>query len=306
MEESHNYDNLLMMLLSNEGTLDKFFDKIFNFLHRKTDFYKILKSSDGKFGFPKGYAEELVKAAFTRYQILQNETVITKNYLHIADQTQHNNDIFPRELKSNKYELLKLKNLPLSGDSKKDQIVFQKYSESYNGAIRENYVWTQTNDDIDVRVFIEPTIMSQKDISIKIDNNYIEIKTLIKTLISGFFHALIKKAESFWSIIPGDHIHVNLEKMVPRMWPNLLQNEKSISLGDLELSQNMEDLPEDEQNTVQRLVYDEQQKVMGKPTSQQMVMADKLKEAWNKPGSPFLGQPFDISKVNISGSYTNE
>ncbi|CAK9291030.1 unnamed protein product [Gordionus sp. m RMFG-2023] len=94
--------------------------------------------------------------------------------------------------------------------------------------------------------------------------------------------------------------------MVPRMWPNLLQNEKSISLGDLELSQNMEDLPEDEQNTVQRLVYDEQQKVMGKPTSQQMVMADKLKEAWNKPGSPFLGQPFDISKVNISGSYTNE
>lgn len=35
---------------------------------------------------------------------------------------------------------------------KKKQEVFQSNSASYNGAIRENYSWSQTIKDIDVRV----------------------------------------------------------------------------------------------------------------------------------------------------------
>ncbi len=37
-------------------------------------------------------------------------------------------------------------------DLKKKQEVFQQDPNSYNGAMRENYTWTQTIRDIDVRV----------------------------------------------------------------------------------------------------------------------------------------------------------
>ena len=42
--------------------------------------------------------------------------------------------------------------MPLVTDLKKKQEIFQNNSSSYNGAIRDNYSWSQTIKDIDVRV----------------------------------------------------------------------------------------------------------------------------------------------------------
>ena len=48
-------------------------------------------------------------------------------------------------------------------------------------------------------------------------------------------------------------------------------------------------------------MFDQHQKRLGKPTSDELKNEDMLRAAWNAEGSPFKGQPFDPSMVNLSG-----
>ena len=75
--------------------------------------------------------------------------------------------------KSNKSELEQINKNIKPDDSqteklKKEQEIFQKNASSYNGAIRENYSWTQNINDIDIQVKVN--IYSSLSIVIQIFN----------------------------------------------------------------------------------------------------------------------------------------
>jgi len=42
------------------------------------------------------------------------------------------------------------------------------------------------------------------------------------------------------------------------------------------------------------------EKKNGLPTSEEETKINALREAWNKPDSPFYGQPFDPTKFNLN------
>lgn len=46
-------------------------------------------------------------------------------------------------------------------------------------------------------------------------------------------------------------------------------------------------------------MYEQQRKMQGLPTTEQEQQMEALKKAWNAEGSPFKGQPFDPSKLNL-------
>ena len=79
-------------------------------------------------------------------------------------------------------------------------------------------------------------------------------------------------------------------------------DEPEIELKSIDCSRPMEDLDEESLATVNKLKFDQMQKQMGKPTSDQQKLMDQLKDGWDAEGSPFKGQPFDPSVLDLGGS----
>jgi len=82
--------------------------------------------------------------------------------------------------------------------------------------VRENYIWTQTLNDLDVLVKIPEHIKASKDtIKINISSNEIKIEgkpssedTEWENIFSGKLSFKIRRDESIWSIEAGKHINV--------------------------------------------------------------------------------------------------
>ena len=111
-----------------------------------------------------------------------------------------------------------------------------------------------------------------------------------------------------------------LEKVQERWWEALLEGEEQISVREIDASRPMTDLDDEAQSKIQEMMYNEQQKRLGKPQSHEQVgflkissdlnivltsvwfqkVHDMLKQAWDAEGSPFKGQPFDPSKLNVT------
>ena len=99
-----------------------------------------------------------------------------------------------------------------------------------------------------------------------------------------------------------------------RWWENLLIDEKKINLKHIQPEKSMEELSQEEQMKIHQMMYDQRQKAMGLPTSEEQVelyvhlfsfnvclflkkYQEIMKQAWNAAGSPFKGQPYDPSII---------
>jgi hypothetical protein len=69
-------------------------------------------------------------------------------------------------------------------------------------------------------------------------------------------------------------------------------------------SKKLDEFDNDTQGALRKVVYEQQRKRMGLPTTEEEEQMKMLKKAWNAEGSPFKGQPFDPSKFNIPSGQT--
>ncbi|CAF0719294.1 unnamed protein product [Adineta ricciae] len=180
-----------------------------------------------------------------------------------------------------------------------EQKGFQSRPETHNGAERDLYSWTQTIGDIDVRVKIPQTIKKGKEVKVTLAKQHVKIDLIeptgARTIINSDLPWPIRAEESTWSLVPGEHIHISMEKAMERWWENFLVDEKKINLKHILPEKSMEDLNQEEQMKIHQMMYDQRQKAMGLPTSEEQKYQDIMKQAWDAEGSPFKGQPFDPS-----------
>lgn len=135
-------------------------------------------------------------------------------------------------------------------------------------------------------------------------------------------------------------VQIHLEKTVQRWWEALIKGEPKIELSKIDCSRPIDDLGDNEQMKVQELMWNHQQKLLGRPTSEQIVnismvfyvtyllfskyesekfgvpdtkifsffslvtllqnLEKVLKKAWNVEGSPFKGSKYDPSVLNFN------
>lgn len=184
--------------------------------------------------------------------------------------------------------------------------------DCHNGGKTEKYCWSQTLTDVDVKIPIPSFVKASKDLSIEIKSTSLNVSLRngppacsglkSREIIAGKLSQKIRIDESLWSLSPGEHVAVNLEKFEQKWWDGVFEGDEKIDKSSIDTTQQVADFDEQTQGDIRKVMYDQQQKMMGKPTSDEQKTHTMLEKAWDAEGSPFKGTPFDPSRVNLGNN----
>uniref|UniRef100_UPI0035901410 nudC domain-containing protein 3 n=1 Tax=Myxine glutinosa TaxID=7769 RepID=UPI0035901410 len=177
--------------------------------------------------------------------------------------------------------------------------------ESYNGAVRDKYMWSQDFTDVDVRVPVQASITRGKQVSVNIQKDSLHVAVMdgsggAEVLVEGRLNHQVNTENSMWSLEPGKCIQVHLNKNGQYWWNALIEGEELIDIDKINKERSMATVDEEEHAVLNRLTFDYHQKIQGQPQSHEMKVHKMLQKGWDAEGSPFKGQTFDPSMFNIS------
>ncbi|XP_061448708.1 nudC domain-containing protein 3 [Rhineura floridana] len=191
-----------------------------------------------------------------------------------------------------------------SAELPRKQELFQSNPDSYNGAVRENYSWSQDYSDLEIKVPVPKHILKGRQVSVNIASTSIHVAVVEESgqrvLMEGTFTHRINTENSVWSLEPGKCLLINLSKVGEYWWSAVLEGEEQIDIDKINKERSMATVDEEEHAVLDRLSFDYHQKLQGKPQSHEMKVHEMLKKGWDAEGSPFRGQKFDPSMFNIS------
>merc|ERR1719447_1802811 len=130
-----------------------------------------------------------------------------------------------------------------------------------NGADLEKYKWVQTLSELDIKIptgFGKPLKSRDIIVDFKKKRLFVGLKGH-PPIIDDELYAQIKIEECVWTLADGKMIEVHLEKINP-------ENSK------------LSDLDGETRSMVEKMMYDQRQKEMGLPTSEEQKKQDVLKK----------------------------
>ncbi|PNF29974.1 NudC domain-containing protein 3 [Cryptotermes secundus] len=305
-----------------------------------TDFYLIQKDPSDKMGVPAGVAQNCVLKVFKKWEMQARqdseyyskkrmasdgnippagqEVEVTSKVLEEAEKPKSRKD---DETGTQERAELEKKDVP-QGEINAGQNNAHKMNnckqpgvqiagDSYNGAVLDNYRWSQSLVDLDIQVPVPEYVTKAHDVRVNITATTLSVAVKgkeageWKTLMDGELCQRTNKHESIWNLEPGRCIQVYLQKSIENWWDALLMSEEKIDLSNIDATNPINDLAEDEQMKIQEFMWNQDRRRQGLPTSDQLATEKILKEAWNKEGSPFLGTEYDPSVVNFGNSCTD-
>ncbi|CAK6976455.1 nudC domain-containing protein 3 [Scomber scombrus] len=182
----------------------------------------------------------------------------------------------------------------------------QVESDSYNGAVREKYSWSQDYTDVEVRVSVPKTVVKGRQVSVSLQTSSVRVCVRDgaeeKTLLEGEFTHKINTENTLWSLEPGSCVVLSLNKASEVWWNAILKGEQEIDINQINRERSMATVDEEEHAVLDRLSFDYHQKLQGKPQSHEMKVHEMLKKGWDAEGSPFKGQQFDPTMFDIPPS----
>ncbi|VDB99639.1 unnamed protein product [Peniophora sp. CBMAI 1063] len=142
------------------------------------------------------------------------------------------------------------------------------------------YTWKQELGEVDIVVPV-PQGTRGRDLSVVIQKKKLSVGLKGKEpIMSGELCKDIKVEESTWSIEDQSIVNVHLEKVNKmQWWENVLAHHPKIDTRKIQPENSkLSDLDGETRGMVEKMMFDNAQKQMGKPTSDEMKKAEMLKK----------------------------
>jgi len=146
-------------------------------------------------------------------------------------------------------------------------------------------------------------LTKSRDLEVSIENKRILAKRKAdgSVLIQGDFFDEVKVEDSTWSIEEGEKLILNLEKSCENIWKTVIKGDAEIDGSKVENTKKLDDFDQETQGALRKIVYEQNRKAQGLPTTEEEQQMEMLRKAWDAEGSPFKGTPFDPSKLGFGG-----
>uniref|UniRef100_A0A8R1Y991 Nuclear migration protein nudC n=1 Tax=Pristionchus pacificus TaxID=54126 RepID=A0A8R1Y991_PRIPA len=309
MSDHERYDAVLLSLAQQmAGGVPELFDVLFGFLSRKTDFYTgggvdqarsmvlgafekhgaaAFKQEEQKKREREAQAKRLEEARKLAEKKREEEEKAKEPGPSIVEVTDEEAAEFERKQKEKEAEEKKKddKKEPSSDDEdekEKKEAEGKITPNSGNGADMEKYCWTQTLNDVEVKIPMRVTFpLKSKDLIVEVNKKHLKVGIRGQPpIVDGPLRAEIKTDTSNWIIEDKKSVVITFEKLNNmEWWSYLVEGDPEINTQKVQPENSkLSDLDGETRQMVEKMMYDQRQKEMGLPTSEEKKKQDILKK----------------------------
>ncbi|EEY68597.1 nuclear migration protein nudC, putative [Phytophthora infestans T30-4] len=301
MSETDRFDSMLLTIAQSRRGIEPLLDTVFSFLRRKTDFFAGAESQVIEETILKSVLPQ--KATGSRKRRKQEEAQLEKIQKKEQEEKAKNPPRFEEITDGDNTETKEA--TPEQASPQEINTTKEVGDEEEedngpplvgNGGQTDKYVWTQTLQEAQINFAVpEGTKSRQVDVEIRAGKLRVGLRGG-ETFVDGPLYNKVKMDDSFWTLEDGNRICIYLQKdNQMEWWKTIVQGDAEIDTQKVQPENSkLDDLDSDTRQTVEKMMFDQRQKAMGLPSSDEMQKQEILQK--------FMAQhpEMDFSKAKVN------